>query len=207
MRKYIVWDFNGTLLDDVEAAVLSVNESFKKVGIAPTNREEYRHNMDMPIYKYYEKHADLDKIPMSFFEHDFLMRYEKYSHTLKLSENALFTVKKLHETGVCQCVISSFEQNRLVELLKKFGLFEYMDGVFGADNTKCLSKIDRGIEWMKTHNVPKEEVLVVGDMVHDRDMAEAMGVSCLLYSGGHQERSALTACGARVIDDLREVLL
>ncbi len=206
MTSYVVWDMNGTLIDDVYTAVLSVNDGFSKVGIKPTCVSEYRENMDMPIYKYYEKHADLKKIPMSFFSKEYLDGYERYADTIKEGEHALFTVRELFKAGVPQCVVSSFEQGRLLSLAERFGFSPYMDGLYGASDVACVGKTERGVSVLREKGISPENAVVVGDMAHDFEMASAMGARCLLYSKGHQSEKALYACGAPVINDLREVL-
>lgn len=206
MFEYVIWDMNGTLIDDVETAVLAVNDGFAKVGVPATDVSEYRRNMDMPIYKYYEKHADLTKIPMSFFSKEYLEGYERYKHKIKPSEHALYTVRRLHRLGCAQCVISSFEQGRLLRLAQDFGFAPFMEGILGADDEHCLSKIERGKAWIREKGADPEKVLVIGDMTHDYDMAKAMGVHCVLYEKGHQAKELLDKCGVRVIDDLRDLL-
>ena len=206
MKKYIIWDFNGTLIDDVDTAVLSVNDTFDKLGIPRTEREEYRRNMDMPIYKYYEKHADLTKIPLEYFTKEFLAGFEKHIETVTASPSALYTVRELSRRGAVQCIISSFEQKRLEGLTERFGFTPYMDGIFGASDILCLSKTERGKKWMKDEGADPADVLVVGDMVHDFDMAAEMGASCVLYDRGHQPREALEKTGTKVISDLKEIL-
>lgn len=206
MSAYVIWDMNGTLIDDVAVAVKAVNDGFFKVGIKPTFISEYRENMDMPIYKYYEKHADLKKIPMSFFSKEYLDGYERYADLIKEGENALFCVRELHKRGVFQCVVSSFEQGRLLALSDRFGFTPFMDGVYGAGDVACVGKTERGVSVLREKGVSPENALVVGDMAHDFEMAQAMGARCLLYSKGHQSERALLKCGAPVINDLREVL-
>ena len=47
---------------------------------------------------------------------------------------------------------------------------------------------------------------MVGDTDHDLEVANALGIRCVLFSGGHQPREKLAAAGAPVIDDLRSLL-
>ena len=52
--SYVLWDWNGTLLDDVDASIDCVNVLLEKLGLQKTNKDEYFEHMDMPIKKYYE---------------------------------------------------------------------------------------------------------------------------------------------------------
>ena len=206
MLSCVIWDFNGTLINDVLTAVCSVNDTLKKCNLPLTNVEEYRRNMDMPITKYYEKHFDMSCVSFDFLSQEYHRGFEKYHHLLTPALGAAETVKQLHNRGIRQCVVSSFEQNRLMQLLEEFAFLPYLDGVCGAADNDCVSKIERGCRWIKEQGIDPKTALVVGDLSHDCELAQALNAPCLLFSGGHQDKERLQDCGAVVIDDLREVL-
>lgn len=206
MLSCIIWDFNGTLLDDVETSIATVNDSLAKYSLPLTDLEEYRRNITMPITDYYAKHFDLSVIPMAELASGYLNGFELYHHLLKPGKGALDALKALKARGVRQCVVSSYEQVRLESLLCEFGMYEFMDGISGAEDTKCESKVQRGARWIKEQGIDPENAIVVGDLTHDFEMAQAMGARCLLFAGGHQDKKRLLACGVPVIDDLTEVL-
>lgn len=206
MLSCVIWDFNGTLINDVLTAVCSVNDTLKKCNLPLTNVEEYRRNMDMPITKYYEKHFDMSCVSFDFLSKEYHRGFEKYHHLLTPALGAAETVKQLHNRGIRQCVVSSFEQNRLMQLLEEFAFLPYLDGVCGAADNDCVSKIERGCRWIKEQGIDPKTALVVGDLSHDCELAQALNASCLLFSGGHQDKERLQKCGVKVIDDIREVL-
>lgn len=206
MLSCVIWDFNGTLLDDVETSIATVNDSLAKHNLPLTDIEEYRRNITMPIVDYYAKHFDLSVIPMSELAAGYLSGFEIHHGLLKPGKGALEALKVLKARGVRQCVVSSYEQGRLESLLREFGMHQFMDGISGAEDTKCESKVQRGARWIKEQGIDPRNALVVGDLTHDFEMAQAMGARCVLFAGGHQDRERLLACGADVIDDLTEVL-
>ena len=202
----VIWDFNGTLIDDVQTAVCSVNDTLHKCGLPLTDVEQYRRNMDMPITRYYEKHFDLERVTFDFLSKEYHQGYERYRHLITCGKGAFETVRELHSRGVRQCVVSSFEQGKLLALLDEFGFLPYLDGVCGAEDDICESKVQRGSRWIKAQGIDPKTALVVGDLSHDRELAQAIGSECFLLSGGHQDKERLLRCGCKVIDDLREVL-
>lgn len=202
----VIWDFNGTLIDDVQTAVCSVNDTLRKCGLPLTDTEQYRRNMDMPITRYYEKHFDLRRVTFDFLSKEYHQGYERYKGLIKPAPGALDTVRELKARGVRQCVVSSFEQGRLLSLLSEYGFLPYLDGVCGAEDDICESKVYRGSRWISRQGIDPQTAVVVGDLVHDSELAQAIGCECLLYSWGHQDRERLYKSGCRVIDDLREVL-
>ena len=206
MIDCVIWDFNGTLLDDVDTSIATVNDSLKKYGLPLTDKAEYRRNITMPIVDYYAKHFDLEKIPMSELAQGYLDGFELYHSLLKAGKGALKALEELSRRGVRQCVVSSYEQRRLEALLSEFGMYDFIDGISGAEDTQCVSKVERGKRWIEKQGIDPKNAIVVGDLTHDFEMAEAMGAKCLLFAGGHQDRARLEGCGVPVIDDLTEVL-
>lgn len=65
--------------------------------------------------------------------------------------------------------------------------------------------MDLGVEWMARSGLPRGAVVLVGDTVHDYEVAEAMGIRCVLVAAGHHARAKLEACGCPVMDDLVEL--
>ena len=51
--KHIVWDFNGTLLNDAQLSVDLDNYVFEQIGVPPITLEDYRSNMTMPVRDFY----------------------------------------------------------------------------------------------------------------------------------------------------------
>ena len=50
------------------------------------------------------------------------------------------------------------------------------------------------------------EVVMIGDTVHDFEVAQAMGTDCILISNGHNSRERLEKTGVLVLDSLEEVI-
>jgi len=46
---------------------------------------------------------------------------------------------------------------------------------------------------------------LIGDTVHDYEVAREIGAKCLLIAGGHQSIEKLTACGVPVLNNIKEI--
>lgn len=208
MKNYslIIWDFNGTLLDDVGAALNSVNDMLCKRGKAPINLTQYREYIDVPIRHFYERVLDLEKENYN----DILLEYQQgYEHHVKscgLTDFVPSALKKAREQGIKQIVLSSSEQSQLERLLKSYGIYEYFDAVLGANDILAGSKIDRAESYIEKHNVDSSLAVVIGDLLHDCDVARAIGSECLLLTSGHHDRARLETSGARVEDTLESFI-
>ena len=52
---HVLWDFNGTVYDDMEACLRSVNEMLSERGLPVLSAEAYREVFDFPVKDYYAK--------------------------------------------------------------------------------------------------------------------------------------------------------
>ncbi len=204
---HIVWDFNGTLLNDIDAGIDAVNVMLKKRGLATIGSvEAYRELFCFPIIKYYAK------LGFDFENEDYYsvlapewveMYLENYKSS-PLTEHAVQTLQCLGTMGYEQTLLSATELQMLKGQLKGLGLEQYFGEVYGLDNIHAGSKVDAAIAWRAEH--PDAVALFVGDTVHDFEVASAVGADCVLYSQGHQSKKQLSGCGCRIIDDLSELI-
>ncbi len=94
---------------------------------------------------------------------------------------------------------------RLVCVEKDFKLTDYFDDVIGLNDIYAAGKVENGLKYIAGLDVNPAEVLFIGDTVHDFEVAEAMGVNCVLVAIGHNSRPRLEACGVPVLDSLADV--
>lgn len=202
---HIVWDFNGTLLDDLDVAIASVSDMLQTRGRAPMTRQWYHEIMDMPIIRYYEKLFDLSEISFEQLSREFVDGYERHFSLARVMPGARQLIERFSEADCRQVIISSFEQGRLCAILRELGLLERFDAVLGAGNVRSESKIERARDWLRESGAQPGRVLVIGDLVHDWEMAQALGAGCVLLDRGHQSRADLLRCGCPVIHNLEEI--
>lgn len=208
MKNYslIIWDFNGTLLDDVGAALNSVNDMLTRRGKALIDLTQYREYIDVPIRHFYEQVLDLEKEDYNDILLEYQQGYEHHVEDCGLTDFVLSALKKAKEQGIPQIVLSSSEQSQLERLLKSYGIYEYFDAVLGADDILAGSKIDRAERYIEKHCVDSKRAVVIGDLLHDCDVAQAIGSECLLLTSGHHDRARLETSCARVEDTLESFI-
>lgn len=204
---HIVWDFNGTLLDDIQAGIDAVNVMLERRGLAMIDSvEAYRQLFCFPIIDYYAK------LGFDFEKEDYYkvlapewvaMYLENYKHST-LTPNAKQTLSALKALGYEQTLLSATELGMLKGQLAELGLDGYFAEIWGLDNIHAGGKVDRAMAWRKAH--PDAVALFVGDTVHDFEVASAASADCVLYCGGHQSHKQLRMCGCPIVADLGELL-
>lgn len=207
--RYVVWDWNGTLLDDLSCAVDVTNQLLAEFTLPQlADIEAYHQVFRFPVSQYY---ADLgfDLSPGGNFEvasRRFLQLYLDAARRCRLHAGAVQTMAALHEAGVGQVLISASEQRNLNTQLAQFELDQWLDAALGLSDIYAASKQAIAQNWLNQVGVEPSEVLFVGDSEHDYEIAAALGARCALYSGGHQSRRHLETLPATVIDELTDVL-
>lgn len=206
--KYIIFDFNGTILDDVDVCIASENETIKKFNLdrPPLSRDEYLHLFTFPVKDYYTKVGfDWNKYTYEEVGEFWFNQYRSRRNDYKIFDGVIETLIKSRELGNKNILLSASSLVPLKEQLQELGISEYFDEVLGIDNIYAGSKVDIALKWISSKN-PKD-CLMIGDSLHDKEVADAMGVRCILVSKGHQAKDILLQETNDVVDDIREVII
>ena len=203
---HVIWDFNGTIMNDVDIAVAGVNDMLEKRHMPLTNRADYLNMIESPIIEYYKKLFDLTVVSFDDIQVEFLESYNRRLGEAGLLPGVADALAYFAQCGLRQCVISSFEQSRLRRMVEDLSIRHYFDSVSGADNTRAEGKVDRGLDWLRSSGADPEKVLVIGDLDHDFEMARTLGADCILIAAGHQHRRELEKCGCIVLDSALQLM-
>ena len=131
--------------------------------------------------------------------------YFAYSKDSTVYPNIPEVMDALRDKGVQQWILSATEVNMLRGQLESLGILSRFDGILGLDNIHAKSKKEIGVAWKKTN--PDIRALMIGDTDHDAEVAEAMGIDCVLVASGHQSRAKLETCNCiAVVDRVKDVL-
>ncbi len=202
----ILWDFNGTVLDDVEIGIESVNLLLCRRGKRPISGvEEYRQVFGFPIREYYER-VGFDFSAESYDEVAplWVAEYMKRMPRAKVFGDVVSTAEAFRTLGLKQTVLSATKREMLCDQLEFLGLSGLFDAVYGLDNIKAESKMALACRWREKN--PDAIPLVIGDTVHDADVAKGCGFDCILVPRGHQSREVLEKTGLPMAENLTAVL-
>ena len=137
----VIWDWNGTLLDDVQLSLDIVNEILAEQGLAALTVHCYREIFDIPASVYWERAGlDLQSIPFEALSLAFCARFEQRVHTAALFPGVRHVLHTLRQCGLAQFLLSSTEHHALLRMLTAFQLQEAFDGIHGMTNTLAQGK-------------------------------------------------------------------
>lgn len=204
--KHIIWDWNGTLLDDLDLCRDLINGILTENNLPTLTNEKYKEIFTFPVKDYYEKAGlDLSGNKFEVMGKVFIQNYEKRRSEAVLHKDVNKTLNYISQNEIPQSILSAYSQETLNEIIEQFELTKYFSNIVGLDHIYASSKLDNGKKLMKKLGLNKGEVLFVGDTLHDLEVAEEIGADCVLVSHGHQSKERLSINGNSVVDSLSEI--
>ena len=194
--KNIVWDWNGTLLDDVRISVDTINRMLEQKNLKRLTVDNYKSIFGFPVKAYYELIGfDFSRDDWEEVSINFVNTYNALAKDVELTPGIMPVLEGLKERGVRQYILSALQEDLLINMLERFHIRGYFDGVCGSNNVYADGKVARGEEMLRTFPIDPSETLMVGDTLHDAEVAEALGFDVCLYSGGHNSAERLREKG------------
>ena len=182
---HILWDWNGTLLDDTQAALDTLNIMLSRRRGKPIAMDYYRDHFAFPVKPFYKsigvclENEDWDALAREY--HDVYAEQPK-----RLNPETVAALERAKASGARQSIISALRQDLLEAITAELGVAKYMDFIYGVDNLDGRSKVDRARELVsasQTSQTPQTFILI-GDSLHDKEVADAIGVRCVLCAQG-----------------------
>jgi len=209
LRKYrhLIWDWNGTLLDDAWLCREIMNGQLRKRGLPVISRERYEAVFDFPVERYYRTVGfDWSKETFDEAGTEFIVEYEKRKRECRLQIGAKELLQKVEQAGISQAVLSAYSHSTLEEFLGHFGVRGHFRSVAGNRDHYAAGKVEQGLEMLRELHVSPKDTVLIGDTTHDAEVARAMGVDCVLIPCGHNSRERLERCGFPLIAGLGDFL-
>lgn len=206
-KGIVFWDWNGTLMDDVDVCVDCLNRLLADHGFPQRySRVEYQEIFGFPIEDYYRRAGfDFTKFPFSALAEDYMKIYNAVVPSCPANAQAEKALSALQKRGWRQAVLSASRRDYLIEQVSARHLEGYFTELLGLQDIYGASKVKVGQDWLAASGIDPAACVMVGDSTHDAEVAAAMGTQCVLYSGGHQSRHRLEAACPHVIDSLSEL--
>ncbi len=205
--KYLIWDWNGTILDDAELCVECMNLVLGRRNMPLITLEKYAMLFDFPVINYYLALGfDFDEEPFEISGTEFIAEYDRTSPGAPLMPGIPEVLQELQELGCRHTILSAQKQEALERMVEAKGIAHHFSRIVGAVDHYAFGKREKGRELISALDVSPEEVLLVGDTLHDADVAKALNIDCVLIPGGHQARERLGSADRPLLDSCRHLL-
>lgn len=204
MKNCIVWDWNGTLLDDVEVALQARNAVFPSFGVPILeDLEKYRNIFTFPVKKYYLEsgiqESDYEEVAQLWFD-----EYSRLFQQAKLRKDVNAVLQALKQKNVSQIILSASKLDLLEKQLEYFAVRSIFDDVLALQDIHARDKSELAKSYFANHNY--DNIIVVGDTSHDYSVANVISARMLFINNGHESEEKLKKHGQKIIASLWEVL-
>lgn len=205
--KYVIFDFNGTIIDDVDLSINAINHTIKKYLSRPfLSKEEYLDVFTFPVKHYYEKVGfDFDKLDWLEVGQYWMDYYLSHKEQTKLYDGVIDLLISNRNKGYKNVIISASKQDILEQQLKELGIHDYFDIILGINDIYATSKMPIALKFISDKN--PEDCIYLGDSKHDASVAKEMGVKCILIAKGHESKERLLRYNVDVVDDIGDINL
>lgn len=202
---WIIWDWNGTLLNDVWLCHWIANQLAREQSLPECALQEYRMMFEFPIIRFYERVGhEFKQKSFEALSHDFMRYYESRRQECALHESVPVTLEKM-QCHFKQAILSAYPQNSLEKVVREKCIEPCFDVIQGHQDVYAGSKTNNAHHLLEQIQTTGDRCLLIGDTIHDYDVAQAIGAECLLLSHGHQHEHHLCKTNARVVHSLASI--
>lgn len=190
-KKLAVWDWNGTLFDDMAATHIATNESLAFFGKKPITLEQEQEIFTFPLIHFYEKMGvSVDQ----YLEHAeevgnlFHETYNAHKQNCDLAKDTKKILSWLQVNNITSIILSNHRQETLDSDVQHFGIEDYFETISGNQNPATiisgLNKQERLQEYIQGHGYKNDDVMIIGDSHEEPEIAHKLNIMGISISGG-----------------------
>jgi phosphoglycolate phosphatase len=205
---HIIWDWNGTLFNDVELCAGIMNLLLKQESLSNISIKKYKEIFTFPVIDYYRIAGhSFEKTSFEVLGKQFMDEYESRKTDYQLFSGAEKLLSDLKSKNIHQHLLSAYEQKSLNKILKQYKIDSYFDNVVGLDNIYASGKLHlaKKLAVSISSNGRAGNILLIGDTIHDFEVAREINSDCILLSHGHQDKERLLTLGIPVVNNFDEL--
>ena len=204
--KSVIWDFNGTILDDVELAAGSINEVLRRRNLPTIDKAAHRRIFRFPVSDYYRSLGfDLDREEQGDISDEFHSVYQSGVESCSLNPGIAEALEYLEKRGVDQFVLSAAQEEMVVAWVRLHGIQSRFKGVYGLSDRLAVSKARRCRDLIEDFDLDPSATLFIGDTDHDVAVARAVGCRPIVVLQGHQDRFRFGDADCEIYDSFHDL--
>jgi phosphoglycolate phosphatase len=206
-KTLVIWDWNGTLLNDRAVCIASMNRMLARRGMMLVSETRYMELFRFPVKDYYTDLGfdfaceSFESLSVEFIEH-----YRELQPAASLHAGAVDLLAAFRSLGLRQIILSAMERSTLIQDVYDRGITGYFEAILGAEDHYANGKAAIARDYLFASGLGAGEIIMLGDTEHDFDVSAILGCACILISQGHHDTARLMATGTHVQKNLPEVL-
>ncbi len=200
MIRNIIFDWSGTLVDDLPAVWEATNHVFTRAGVAALTLDQFRAEFCLPFTRFYQRYTP--HVPMPQLEEWFHGKFREVQHSVEALPHAREFLMFCRERGVRTYVLSTVHREHFTLQNRKVGFEGYLDRPY----VEIWDKRKKIHDLLAENGLVAEETLFIGDMEHDIETAHHGGVgSCAVLTGYNNVQQLRAARPDVIVEHLGEL--
>jgi len=187
MFRNLIFDWSGTLVDDLGPVIEATNAVLEKYDLPPLDRESFRRRFRLPYREFYTD--VLPHVPLEELEAHFRPAFDAAVTPVTMIPHAREKLEWCAALGIRTFVLTSMDSTAFKRQMDEFGLRD----LFEATYSGVLDKREIIHQILETHTLDPQETAFVGDMTHDVETARHGGVSSIAVLTGYNHPEILAA--------------
>ena len=198
--QHVIWDWNGTIVDDVELCHQINAEILKELDDRDFTFQDYLKNFQFPVKNFYEQIGyKLSDDEFNKINDRFLEKYSTLDHTCNIRPIALKGLESVAENGNRNSILTAANQPAVEAKIDSLGLGHLIFQIQGRSDNTASGKIDIAKKLIEKIHIHPSDITIIGDTLHDHEVAHSLDIDCILITGGHQDIEMLLKSGAKVV--------
>jgi len=205
--KNIIWDWNGTIVNDAYLFVEIMNHTLTKYNLKNITINDYKTKFCFPIKTYWKNLGfNFDDSTFNTMNHEFIKLYKKHMQKPMLQNQIIDVLKYAQNQSINQFILSASEHTILNKLIQYYKIENYFKDVVGVDNLNACGKKKLGINLVEKYNIDTNKTIVIGDTEYDSMVAKSIGCKAILVSFGHIDGKRLQNTGDMIINSYNDLI-
>ena len=185
MFRNLIFDWSGTLVDDLGPVIEATNAVLKIYNVAPLDREEFRHLFRLPYGEFY---SDLlPDVPLHELEAHFRPAFDAAVTPVTVLPHAREKLEWCSSSGIRTFVLTSMDTRAFERQMDHFGLRHHFEATYSgvSDKREIIHRV------IHDHGLNPAETAFIGDMIHDVETARHGGISSIAVLTGYNHPEIL----------------
>ncbi|MDB6027754.1 MAG: Nucleoside triphosphatase NudI [Verrucomicrobiales bacterium] len=200
MIRNIIFDWSGTLVDDLPAVLEATNYVFAQCGLKPLTLAEFRAEFCLPFTKFYDRY--IPGRPMAELEGWFHGRFKQVQDNVVALPHAQDFLEFCRQHKIRTFLLSTVHTDHWVVQAKATDLGKFIDVPY----SNIWDKREKIHDILRENQLDPQETLFIGDMQHDVETAKHGGIfSCAVLTGYNRLEQLRAAEPDLICEHLREL--
>lgn len=187
MFRNLIFDWSGTLVDDLGPVIEATNAVFERYHLPPFDRDRFRREFRLPYSEFYAEF--LPDIPLAELEVHFRPAFSSAKSPVTVLPHAREKLEWCTHHGIRAFVLTSMDTQAFERQMDDFQLRQHFEATYSG----VIDKRDMIHEIIERHRLKPQETAFVGDMTHDVETARHGGLSSIAVLTGYQHPEVLAA--------------